>query len=147
MSDLTINYHGGDENSAAAAKRAQNCRVERLAAVLTHLSRAEDRGMTSEELENATGISHQSMGGLIISLIESKLIHRPGVKRKTSTGAKAWVCYLGPGENVGRPPRNETDYAKLLQRFADAFAKGTLEGAQRDVAVADLVRHGFRGLA
>jgi hypothetical protein len=152
VNDPTAAYHGGDANSVAAAKRARHSRAERLDRIVAHLLAAGPRGRTSEELQRETEISHQSMGGLIIQLIKEKRIHRPGGdahRRKTSTGAWAWICYAGPGKNVGRPPRTEKEaaYAALLQRFADALEKCDLGGPARGMAISALKKHGFRGRA
>ena len=147
MSDPTASYHGGAATSAAANDRADHSREGRMRAVEAALREAGE-GMTSEQLEKATGISHQSMGGVILKLIQAKRIHRPGggFRRRTSTGAWAWVCYFGPGENVGRATRSDKEvaYAEILQRFTDALHAGRLVGAGASAAAKTLKDAGFR---
>jgi len=149
LSDPTARYHGGASTSAAAGKAAAAMRKGRMDAVVMALStrRALMEGLTGEELEEATGIPHQSMGGIILKLIEAKRIHRPGHKRKTKSGADAWVCFYGDGPNVGRAQRSnkEAEYADLIQRIANAIARGELTGPAADAARIAIERAGFRG--
>ena len=147
MSDPTASYHGGAETSVAAGRAAADGRRGRMDCAEFVLREVGERGMTSEELEQATGISHQSMGGVILKLIEEKRIHRPGGEhtRKTRSGSDAWICYIGPGESTGRAPR--TDHAELLQRFADALFHGRLVGVSAQAATDALAKAGFRGRA
>ena len=146
MSDPTANYHGGAETSVEANSLAEHSRRGRMLAVGAHLAVARD-GMTGEELEGATGISHQSMGGVILKLIDVGLAHRPGNKRKTKSGAMALVCYHGQGKNVARTPREAKLHAAMLQRFANALLLGQLTGSGAQAAKDALAKAGFRGRA
>lgn len=146
MSDLMANYHGGAATSKDAFQRAEKRQGDRMVRVLRALAEAGERGMTSEQLEDATGISHQSMGGVVLLLITRKSIHRPGAKRRTRSGAEALICFIGPGESVGRAPRDEFQtHAELLQRFADALLHSRLVGPGAEGAKASLAAAGFRG--
>lgn len=151
MSDPTANFHGGAETSVAANTRAEQNRQSRMDRVEVEIKMAFSRGLTSEELEKMTGISHQSMGGIILKLIEAGRIHRPGGpehQRKTKSGAMALICYHGPGESVGRTPREAiVTHAELLQRFANALLHGRLVGPGAQVATDALAKAGFRGRA
>jgi hypothetical protein len=146
VSDPTANYHDGSATSVAANERAEHSRRSRMDAVEAEVLAAGPFGRTSEELERNTGISHQSMGGVILKLIQEKRIHRPGDKRKTSTGAMALVCYHGPGESVGRAPRTdkETLYAEILQQFTQALHHRRLDGPGREAAMKALREAGFK---
>ena len=151
MSDPTHKYHGGAATSVAANDRAEQSRQSRMDRVEVELKMAFSHGLTGEELEKMTGIPHQSIGGVILKLIEAGRIHRPGGpehQRKTKTGSMALVCYHGPGESIGRAPREEVvTHAELLQRFADALLHGRLTGPGAEIAKAALDKAGFRGRA
>ncbi|HET6495311.1 MAG TPA: hypothetical protein VFH61_08115 [Thermoleophilia bacterium] len=123
MTDPTQNYHGHNDTSAAAYKRATNKLEERCDAILAALAKA-PHGLTGEGLEDATGITHQSIGGLIIKLMQDGKVHRPGIKHRTRSGAWALLIFHGHGPNVARMSRDDKNEARLvdLERFANAIA-------------------------
>jgi hypothetical protein len=122
MTDPTANYHGHNETSAAAHQRAKNSLKTRCTFIVNALTEAPG-GLTGEELEDATGITHQSIGGLIIKLLQDGKIHRPGDKRRTRSGSWALVLHAGPGANVTRTPRQKADDRLVaLENFANAVA-------------------------
>jgi hypothetical protein len=97
MTDWTRNYHGGDANSrAAAALLSDSALAHRAQRILYALARAGADGLTCEEIERATGISHQSAGSGVIDLLGRGLAHRTGARRPTRSGRQAWVVFAGP---------------------------------------------------
>lgn len=48
-------------------------------------------GMTMEEVERATGRTHQSVSARINELEKMKLVERRSAKRKNATGRAAWI--------------------------------------------------------
>lgn len=86
MTDL----HNGTATSIEAAIHARQFKGQQHRRIMDHLRTCVD-GATREEIEFATGISHQSCGPRIIELIRAGAIIETDRKRKTSTGRNAVV--------------------------------------------------------
>lgn len=80
---------GDRESEAAAAAAAPRVSVHRLA-VLRYL-RDSDDGLTSDELEQATGLSHQTASATLRHLVMLGYVDERGDTRTTQYGRQARV--------------------------------------------------------
>lgn len=86
MKDICSNRHGGNAESVEANRAVNKSRLRLL--ILANLR---FRDMTCEEVENATGLSHQTCSARFSELKRDGLIE-PTKRRKTRSGrwAMAW---------------------------------------------------------
>lgn len=72
------------------------------AKILAYLEFMKGYGATDSEIEQATGLSHQSISGCRRHLVERGLVHASEKRRPTASGRAAIVWLLGKGPSV--PP-------------------------------------------
>jgi hypothetical protein len=99
LNDITANYHGGDEMSAAAFDEtpAQSRLVDRnrIATSLRH-----DGPATCQQLEDRIGLSHESCSARISEMRTDRTVVTVGEARNRS-GRKARVHALAETVNRG----------------------------------------------
>ena len=93
--DITANYHGGHPNSVSAhavtRTKAQADRERILALIL----KAGPRGMTCDEVEQATGLKHQTASARLSQMVHDLgTLRWSGEKRLTRSGTPANVHVL-----------------------------------------------------
>jgi len=90
-------YAAGSDTSLAAAIEIDG-HLDRLEAkVLAVIRDHDDRGLTCDEVEDLTGLSHQTASARIHALAHKKhLIHPTNLVRKTRSGraATVWLANL-----------------------------------------------------
>lgn len=98
MSQLTIAFSVPDNGTAtsraaAASMRAHVPRLKRL--IMAQIATA-DWGLTCDEVEQRTGLSHQTASARIRELLESDSLYHHGT-RSTRSGRKARVYFVRSG--------------------------------------------------
>ncbi len=97
--DITANYHGGNEASVEAHQSISSESAASLRQkVLRLISSEQHRGATSDEAEQALGLSHQSCSARFTELKALGRIVAQG-KRTTRSGRKAFF-YVTPSHYV-----------------------------------------------
>ncbi len=94
MTQLSISFvpHNGTPTSRAAAE-SMMCHATRLKRqILAEISAAE-WGLTCDEVEQRTGLSHQTASARIRELTESEKLYHHG-ERPTRSGRKARVYFI-----------------------------------------------------
>lgn len=92
MDDITANYHGGNELSVEANKKAQPAK-ERDRGKIVDLLMHEPTGMTCDEIEVRLNLKHQTASARLTELKRDGLVFVWG-RRKTPTGSFAGVNIL-----------------------------------------------------
>jgi len=93
MTTLTAPFNSTDTSQAAAASMEPHLgRLEEL--VFLAIKSHDDKGLTCDEVEEVTGLNHQTASARIHAL-NHKLhrIHDSGLRRKTRSG-RAAIVYL-----------------------------------------------------
>jgi predicted transcriptional regulator len=94
MTDPTAARHGGNPFSEAAhASLTDKAKIR--AAILTFIASRGDHGATSEEAEQALGLSHQTCSARFSELKIAEQI-LPAGRRPTSSGRSAGVWVAAP---------------------------------------------------
>lgn len=91
--DITKRYHGGNEHSKKANEIAHKYKIgarQRILEELGNTSWHGELGLSCEEIEDATGLSHQSCSARCSELRREGKIKIVG-ERKTRSGAMAAV--------------------------------------------------------
>ena len=91
--DITRNYHGGNHESVEANPLDTDKTRMRLR-ILRLIRCTGPFGATSDEVEQATGISHQSCSARFTELKARGDLTDSGMKRKTRNGrnARVWIA-------------------------------------------------------
>jgi predicted HTH transcriptional regulator len=88
LPDITANYHRGNPQSVEANKVTHKFKISNRAIILEALQGECD--LTCEELENFTGLSHQTCSARLSELKRDGRIKQVGT-RKTRSGSPAAV--------------------------------------------------------
>ena len=95
-SDITGNYHGGNENSVEAFEASRSTAKKDRRRIIEMLGILKEKGATCDEAEVALELSHQSCSARFSELKRDKLITPSGKKRKTRAKRNADVMVLLP---------------------------------------------------
>ena len=91
--------HGGADTSVQAWCDGEKNRQSIRDQIAQVIFAAGVRGMTCEEVENETGIKHQTASARISELNHARRIYDTGDRRNTESGSKArvyrWICKQG----------------------------------------------------
>jgi predicted ArsR family transcriptional regulator len=89
--DPTVRYHGGNRESVEAHDSVRHSKAAQRRRVLEFIAARDRFGATSDEIEEATGISHQACSARMTELKQEQMIAAVG-RRKTRSGraAMAW---------------------------------------------------------
>jgi hypothetical protein len=88
---LTVAPHNGTATSKAAAKVAETTAEAKRGRMLAFYRLAEHRGMTDDEMEQATGFAGNTIRPRRGELIELQAVSETRWKRPTRTGCMATV--------------------------------------------------------
>lgn len=91
QNDITENNHGGDRYSDAAHGSIIETKAERKARIYRFIDSCRERGATTDEVQQATGMLHQTVSARMSELKASDLIVPNGESRPTRTGRAAGV--------------------------------------------------------
>jgi DNA-binding transcriptional ArsR family regulator len=93
--DVCRAHHGGDECSEEANEsiHAEKSRIRQR--VLDWLKGRGYIGGTSDEIEESTGMSHQTVSARLRELVILRLATKTDRRRKTRSGRNAWVIIAG----------------------------------------------------
>lgn len=97
---LRAPYVRGSDTSKAAAESVQPIQGDLRRRVYESIARAGSRGMTCDEVEQATNLKHQTASARVRELFQLGRLRKVG-KRPTSSGRQAWI-YVASAE-----PRND----------------------------------------
>ena len=113
--------------TSLAAATSLSARLSKLEEeVYACLAEAEPVGLTDEELEAATGLSHQNESARRRSLVLKGLVRDSGRQRSNATGRSATVWVLGQdsvslGTKISRTPRPcDEDVKRALRNLQRA---------------------------
>lgn len=110
MTRPTAPYVAGSLTSEAAAYSIEDDlnRLEDI--VFRRITAAGTHGMTDDELEVVTGLSHQTVSARRRTLVLKELLIDSGRQRPTRSGRKAvvWVRSDSPGALLGKAPPKPT---------------------------------------
>jgi hypothetical protein len=91
--DICANYHGGAKASVKAHQGTPpEVRETQKRLVYLTILRSRDRGMTCDQVEQATGLPHQTASARMTNLKAENKIYETGEERPTRTGSPAAVC-------------------------------------------------------
>ena len=95
--DITANYHGGADTSVEAhAATPEVCRQALRNQILALVEASAAFGLTCDEAEARTGLSHQAVSPRFTELLAAKEIHYGKERRKTRSGKSSRVYFSGP---------------------------------------------------
>lgn len=89
--DITENNHGGESHSEGAHASIIESKAERKARIYAFINSRGARGATTDEVQIATGMLHQTVSARMSELKASDLIVPNGESRPTRTGRAAGV--------------------------------------------------------
>lgn len=89
--DPTANRHGGNPESAAAHASIADDKTRILRMVVDHVTSRGVHGATCDEIEQATGLSHQTASARCTEAVARGLLVRTALRRETRSGRKAAV--------------------------------------------------------
>lgn len=95
MTDITANFHGGNPMSNAAYKSTpKQIRARQKSQVYRLIQTSGQNGRNCDEIEQLTGLPHQSASARMTELKKEGLIIASLYKRKTRSGrnAQVWVA-------------------------------------------------------
>lgn len=99
-SDITKNYHGGNELSAEAeSSTPRSVREKQRNLILQHVTACGENGSTCDEAEIVLAMPHQTCSARCSELKRDGLVVESGKTRPTRQGKKAAVLTL-PGVKV-----------------------------------------------
>jgi predicted transcriptional regulator len=97
----TAPFVQGCDTSKAAAESIEPSVPTLQACVMACFVAAGDDGATCDEVEQETGLRHQTASARVRELALAALIHDSGRRRKTSSGRSARVYVAGPDPREG----------------------------------------------
>jgi hypothetical protein len=101
MKDITANFHRGADTSVEAHATTPEASRQALRDLVLGLVEASGPfGLTCDEAEARTGLSHQAVSPRFTELQALKLIHYGKERRKTRMGKAARVYFGGPSTEV-----------------------------------------------
>ena len=101
MKDICQNFHKGADTSVAAFETTPEAsRVALRSLVLGLVEASSAFGLTCDEAEARTGLSHQAVSPRFTELLASKQIHYGKERRKTRMGKAARVYFSGPSTDA-----------------------------------------------
>lgn len=89
--DVTENYHGGNLNSVEAHESVKSVKRKLRALVIGYVKMQGLRGATSDEVEVALGMTHQSISARMTEAKADGQIVGNGLRRPTRSGRNAAV--------------------------------------------------------
>jgi len=99
VKDICANKHRGAETSVQAyATTPESKRLAMRTHILGFIEASSAFGTTCEEIEERTGLPHQSVSARISELLRDGLIHYGSERRKTRAGKSARVYFHGPAK-------------------------------------------------
>lgn len=97
MKDICENFHKGADTSVLAHATTPEATRQALRSTVLGLVEASSAfGLTCDEAEARTGLSHQAVSPRFTELLALKLIHYGTERRKTRMGKAARVYFAGP---------------------------------------------------
>ncbi len=97
MKDICQNFHKGADTSVDAhATTPEVCRQALRNQILALVEASSAFGLTCDEAEARTGLSHQAVSPRFTELMAGKQIHYGKERRKTRAGKSARVYFHGP---------------------------------------------------
>ena len=101
MKDITANFHKGAETSVLAHESTpESHRLALRNLVLGLVEASSAFGLTCDEAEARTGLTHQAVSPRFTELLAEKLIHYGKERRKTRAGKPARVYFIGPSTDA-----------------------------------------------
>lgn len=89
--DITDNYHQGNEYSVLANESVREIKVRLRSMVVSFVSEQGEYGATSDEVEQALGMPHQTASARLTEAKALGMVEDSGRKRKTRSGRNAAV--------------------------------------------------------
>jgi len=97
LKDICQNFHKGADTSVEAhATTPEVCRQVLRNQILALVEASSGFGLTCDEAEARTGLSHQAVSPRFTELMAAKQIHYGTERRKTRAGKSARVYFHGP---------------------------------------------------
>lgn len=101
MKDICQNFHKGADTSVAAFETTPETSRQALRGMVLGLVEASGPfGLTCDEAEARTGLSHQAVSPRFTELVAHKQIHYGKERRKTRSGKSSRVYFVGPSTDA-----------------------------------------------
>lgn len=96
--DITRNFHGGNAESTEAHRSIVTSKATLRRRVIAYVAGLGDAGATSDEIEVALGLPHQTVSARITEAKAGGELVKSGDRRPTRSGRKAAVLVVAPVE-------------------------------------------------